>query len=390
MKISRIISIILVSFCILSVTAMRSSAQDRTPRMLVYIGTYTGGKSEGIYVFQMDTATGELTNRRLAARTTSPSFLAIGPGGEFLFAANETGEWNDTKGTGGVSAFSIDPKSGQLKALGDQPSKGGAPCHLVVDPGNKNVLVANYSGGNASVLPIRKDGSLGPATGFVQHAGTSVNKSRQSAPHAHSINLDPAGKFAFVADLGIDRIMVYAFDPAKGSISPHDTPFVSIAPGSGPRHFAFHPKATSAYVINELAMTVTAFSYDAPKGLLREIQTISTLGKEKTKGGYSTAHVEVHPSGKFLYGSNRGHDTIVVYTIDQDSGKLAYVENESTRGKTPRNFGVSPDGRFLLAANQSSGDISVFSIDQKTGALEYTGHRVECPKPVCVKFLEVH
>ena len=226
-------------------------------------------------------------------------------------------------------------------------------------------------------------------SGFMQHAGSSVNKRRQEAPHAHSINLDPAGNFAFVADLGIDRVMGYRFDSETGILSPNETPSASVAPGSGPRHFAFHPSAKFAYVINELLLTVTAFHYDATKGALREMQTVSTLGEDERTGGMSTAHIEVHPSGKFLYGSNRGHNTIVVYAIDPENGALTYVENESTQGKTPRNFGITPDGRFLVVANQSSSDVAVFRIDQETGALTFTGQKVDCPNPVCVQFLPI-
>ena len=357
--------------------------------MLVYVGTYTGGGSEGIYVFRMNPRNGRLRNRQLAAATEQPSFLALSPDGKFLYAVNETGGWQGMKGTGGVTAFSIDPKTGKLSELNSQPSRGGAPCHLVVDPGGKNVLVANYSGGNASVLPILEDGRLGAATGFMQHTGPSATPTRQGSPHAHSINLDSTAKFAIVADLGINRLMSYHFDPDAGTISPNETPSTKLEHGSGPRHFCFHPSGKTAYVINEIAMTVTAFDYNAANGTLSEVQSISTLGGSPIEKGYSTAHVEAHPSGKFLYGSNRGHDTIVVYKIDQQNGRLSYVENESVGGKTPRNFGITPDGRFLIAANQSSNDLVVFSIDQASGALEPTGQKVECPKPVCVKFLSL-
>lgn len=356
--------------------------------MLVYIGTYTSGESEGIYVFRMNSENGKLGGRKLAAKSEQPSFLAISPDHKYLYAANETMEWQGVKGAGGVTAYGIDSESGKLNEINAQPSGGGAPCHLIVDPSGKNVLVANYMGGNVSVFPVNSDGGLGGATCLMQHAGTSVNPRRQEAPHAHSINLDPAAKFAFAADLGIDRVMTYRFDANAGSLSPHDTPSAKVSDGAGPRHFAFHPDGKTAYVINEMAMTITVFRYDGDRGTLTELQTISTLGGEEVEKGQSTAHVEVHPSGKFLYGSNRGHDTIVVHSIDQ-SGKLTHVENQSVMGRTPRNFAVSPDGRFLLAANQNSSDVVVFSVDQESGALEPTGHKVECPNPVCVKFLQL-
>jgi 6-phosphogluconolactonase len=391
MRISSIISVIFVSVCISAGFAGNAAAQQpkRKAPMLVYIGTYTGGGSEGIYVFQMNPETGELLDRQLAAPSEHPSFLALSPDKKFLYAANETSAWKGKDGTGGVTSFAIDAESGKLTELNSQPSGGSAPCHLIVDPSGKNVLVANYSGGNASVYPVAPDGSLGAATGFMQHTGMGAIPNRQASPHAHSINLDPAAKFAFVADLGIDRLMSYRFDANAGTISPNETPSTKVADGSGPRHFAFHPNGQTAYVINEVAMSVKAFRYDPTKGVLTEFQTISTLGDEVIADGYSTAHVEVHPSGKFLYGSNRGHDTIVVYKIHPQTGELTYVENQSILGQTPRNFGISPDGRFLIAANQNSNDLVVFSVDQETGALEPTGNKVECPNPVCVKFLSL-
>lgn len=391
MKISPIFSAIIGSVCISVILpdagAQQEQQRQRRPPMHVYIGTYTGGDSEGIYVFRMNPANGRLRNRRLAAATSSPSFLALSPDRKFLYAANETGEWKGRQGTGGVTGFAIDPASGLLKELNDQPSGGGAPCHLVVDPSGRNVLVANYSGGNASVFPVLDGGLLGAATGFMQHAGSSANPGRQEAPHAHSINLDPAARFAVVADLGLDRLMSYRFDAAAGTISPNETPSARVAAGSGPRHFSFHPDGRTAYVINEMAMTVTAFRYDAGKGTLHEIQSISTLGDSPTADGYSTAHVEAHPSGRFLYGSNRGHNSIVVYAIDPQGGTLRHLENVPTQGRTPRNFGISPDGRFLVAANQDSNDLVVFAIDQDAGTLKPVGKPVPCPRPVCVRFV---
>jgi 6-phosphogluconolactonase len=355
--------------------------------MLVYIGTYTGGDSEGIYVFRMNPKNGKLSSRQLAAKSEQPSFLALSSDGKYLYAANETMEWQGEKGTGGVTAYSIDRKEGHLTELNSQPSGGGAPCHIMVDPTDGNVLVANYMGGNVSVFPVQPNGGLGKASGFMQHAGNGADKRRQEAPHAHSINLDPAARFAIVADLGIDRLMAYRFNAQTGTLSPNETPSARVGDGAGPRHFAFHPNGKTAYVINEMAMTVTAFNYNAEKGTLLELQTISTLGGEAVAKGQSTAHIEVHPSGKFLYGSNRGHDTIVAYAIHPQNGELTYIENQSIMGKTPRNFGISSDGRYLVAANQNSNDIVVFAVDEESGALEPTGQKVACPNPVCVKFL---
>ncbi|MCI0681156.1 MAG: lactonase family protein, partial [Gemmataceae bacterium] len=318
--------------------------------------------------------------------TTSPSFLAIHPTGKFLYAVGETASFQKQK-SGAVSAFALDRKSGELKLLNQQPSMGAAPCHIVVDKAGKNALVANYTGGSAAVLPIQADGSLGEPSSFVQHKGKSVNKSRQEAPHAHSINLDKNNRFAFVADLGLDKVLVYRFDAAKGSITPNDPDAALVAPGAGPRHFAFHPSGKYAYVINEMDLTVTAFDYDAAKGILNNRQTITTLPDGvKDRKGMSTAEVVVHPSGKFLYGSNRGHNTIAIFTI-AGSGALKAAGHQGYKIKTPRNFAIEPTGRYLLVGNQGGNSISVFSIDQQTGALTPAGEPVDVPMPVCVRFL---
>jgi len=330
---------------------------------------------------------GELSTPVLAGETANPSFLAIHPSGEYLYAVGELGQFGG-KRSGAVSAFRVDRQTGTLDLLNQQPSGGAGACHLVVDGTGKNVLVANYGGGSIAVLPIRDDGRLKEATAFVQHEGSSVNPRRQRGPHAHSINVDPANRFVFVADLGLDKVLVYRLDATKGTLAPNDPAWASVKPGAGPRHFAFHPSGRSAYVINELQSTVTAFAYDAQQGILSEQQTISTLPSGFTENN-STAEVQVHPSGKFLYGSNRGHDSIAVFSIDAATGRLTPVEHESTQGKTPRNFGIDPTGTFLLAANQNSHTIVVFRIDQVTGALTPTGRKVEVPSPVCVKMIQL-
>jgi 6-phosphogluconolactonase len=356
--------------------------------LLLYVGTYTRGKSEGIYRLTMNSETGELTLRGVAAKLDSPSFLAIHPNRGYLYAVNEISDLNGRK-TGGVSALAIEPFDGSLTLLNQQPSGGAGPCHLVVDPSGKNVLVANYGGGSVASLPIQSDGQLSAPASVIQHTGSSVNPNRQKEPHAHSINLDEVGRFAFAADLGVDKIFVYRFDAESGKLTPHDPPAATVAPGSGPRHFAFHPSGKFAYVINEMLLTVTAFAYDPKHGALQEIQTISTLppNTEIQGKGYSTAEVVAHPSGKFLYGSNRGHDTITAFAIDSQTGKLTRIENEPTQGRTPRNFALDPTGRWLLAENQDSGTIVVFAIDPNTGELNATGAKAEVPNPVCIRFV---
>jgi 6-phosphogluconolactonase len=370
---------------LLAAPAAPAGQPTRPARVRVYVGTYTApGKSKGIYVLELDLASGKLSAPRLAAETVNPSFVAIHPSHRFLYAVDEIEDFQGKK-TGAVSAFAIE-KDGTLKFLNRQPSKGANPCHIVVDGKGKHVLAANYGGGSAVVLSVGDDGMLGTWTGFVQHKGHSVNKERQEAPHAHSINLDKANRFAAVADLGLDEVFVPRYDPADGSLTANNPRGVKVAPGSGPRHFAFHPNGRHAYVINELNCTVTAFDYDGDKGVLKKIQTLSTL-PGKFKPGYSTAEVQVHPSGKFLYGSNRGHHSIAVFAIDPETGKLTRLENVPTQGRTPRNFGIDPTGTYLLAANQDSDSIVVFRIDPKTGRLQPAGHRAEVPMPVCVKFL---
>ena len=361
------------------------AADEPTPdKQRVYVGTYTGPKSKGIYLFELDMKTGALTPKGLVGETANPSFLAIHPSNKFLYAVGEVGNFEGKK-TGAVTAFAVNA-DGTLKQLNAQSSGGSGPCHLVVDKAGKNVLVANYGGGSVASLPIDADGKLKEAASVIQHKGSSADKSRQSSPHAHSINLDPANKYAMAADLGLDQVLVYEFDPAKGTLTPNKTPHATVAPGSGPRHFAFHPSGKYAYVINEMLMNTTAFAYDEKDGVLKEIQTITTLPEGGKGKGQSTAEVQVHPSGKFLYGSNRGHDTIAIYTIDQATGKLTAVGHQPTGGKTPRNFGIDPTGTFLLAANQGSDSIVVFRIDPTTGQLKATDQKAEVGSPVCVKF----
>lgn len=351
----------------------------------VYVGTYSGGSSKGIYCLEFDSTHGTLGTPQLAGAAVNPSFLAIHPNQKFLYAVGEIGEFKG-KRAGGISAFAINAQSGDLTLLNQESSVGTGPCHLVVDRSGKCVLAANYGGGSTCVLPIRADGSVGPASAFVQHRGSSANKQRQAAPHAHSVNVDPGNRFAFVADLGLDQVLVYRLDSAKGTLTANDPPFATLAPGAGPRHFCFHPSGRFAYVINELHSTVTAFTYDADKGTLQAIQTISSIPHE-FDGKSFTAEVVAHPNGKFLYGSNRGHNSIAVFTIDQETGKLTFVETQGKGVKVPRNFNVDPTGKYMLVANQDGDDIVVFRVDQETGKLGTTGQRVAVPKPVCVKFL---
>lgn len=348
----------------------------------VYIGTYTRKDSKGIYAFDLDRKTGALTPLGLAAETENPSFLALHPNGRTLYAVNEIGRFNDQP-AGSVSAFSIEADSNALNPIGRESSGGPGPCHLSLDREGSHLLLANYGGGSVACLPLDEAGKPGKATAFVQHTGSSVNPKRQTAPHAHSINVSPDNRHAVAADLGIDQLLVYALDPKKGDLTLASS--AKLAPGAGPRHFAFHPSGRFAYVINELHCTVTAFAYDAASGALTERQTISTLDVP-LQAGFSTAEVRVHPSGRFLYGSNRGHDSIAVFAIHSDSGTLRRVQVISSGGATPRNFGIDPAGAFLIAANQNSDNLVVYRIDPRDGRLTPTGYEAECPTPVCVLF----
>lgn len=355
------------------VAALTLNAREQT----VYVGTYTGpNASKGIYKFGLDTKTGEVTSPiELAAEITSPSFLAIHPTGRFLYAVNEAGK-------GAVTAFAIDPKTKKLTKINDQPSVGDGPCHINVDPKGKHVVIANYGSGSVAVLPINKDGSLKPASSFIQHKGSSVNQSRQKEPHGHSVNFDKGGKYVFAADLGLDKVIIYSFDDKEGKLTKAGAGV--LKPGSGPRHLAVAKDNKRVYVINELTSTVTGFNYDG-KTTLTEFQTISTLPQETP--GNSTAEIVIHPSGRFVYGSNRGHNSIAVFAVDKKSGELTRVQNAGIEGKIPRNFVVDPSGKFLLAGGQESNTITIFSIDQSTGQLTYTGKSLQAFKPVCLRFL---
>jgi 6-phosphogluconolactonase len=351
---------------------------------IVYVGTYTGQKSKGIYAYRFDAATGQLTSLGLAAETENPSFLAVHPNHRYLYAVSEQANYEGRSGA--VSAFAIDRATGKLAFLNKVSSRGGGPCYVAVDKTGRDVLVANYGGGSVAVLPVLQDGRLGEASAFVQHAGSSVNPKRQQGPHAHWIDVAPDNRFVLAADLGLDQVLVYRFDPAKGSLSANKPAAAKVNPGAGPRHLAIHPSGKFVYVINELQSSVTAFAYDARRGALRELQTISTLPKEFA-GENSGAELAVHPTGHFLYGSNRGHDSIAVFAIDAAKGTLTPVEHVPTQGKTPRSFEIDPTGSFLFAANQSSDSIVVFRVDPKTGRLTPAGQVLEVPSPVCVKFV---
>jgi 6-phosphogluconolactonase len=367
--------------------SVSSLAFAEAGQYLMYLGTNTVRGGKGIYVYRYEAATGQFEDLGLAAETPSPAFLAISPNHKFLYAVNETDEYQG-QSSGMVSAFTVDAKTGKLTLLNQVASKGASPCHISLDHTGKFVLVANYTGGNLSVLPVGEDGRLGEASDFIQHQGHGPNHDRQEKSHPHWIGVSADNRFALNADLGLDKVFVYRFDASQGKLTPNDPPFAKLPPGAGPRHLAFHPNGKVAYVIDELNSTITTFSFDEKAGKLKELQAVPTLPKDFS-GESTTAEVVVHPSGKFLYGSNRGHDSLAVYTIDPAKGILTLVEHVSVKGKTPRNFEIDPAGNRLLVANQATDNIVEFAIDATTGKLTPTGTELKVPAPVCIKFLAI-
>jgi 6-phosphogluconolactonase len=354
--------------------------------MLVYFGTYTNGTSKGIYVSRFDPATGILGEPALAAESVNPSFLAVHPSGRFLYAVNEVDRF-EGGAAGAASAFAIE-STGKLRPLNQSSTRGTGPCYVSLDRAGKHLLVANYGGGSVAVLPVAADGRLGPATAFVQHETlTGADAQRPKRPHGHSIDLDPSNRFALVADLGLDRVLVYRLTE-KGDLVPNDPPFAAMDAGAGPRHVAIHPSGRSVYVLQETHMTVDTFSFDAARGVLTHKQKVSSLPEGVAVApGFSGAEILLHPSGRFLYASNRGHDTIAVFAIDKDQGTVQRIEHAAMGGKTPRGFGIDPTGRWLLVGNQRSDTVSVFRIDPATGRLTNTGRSVAVGAPVSVVFV---
>ena len=362
--------------------ALRNVAwAQRTREMTLFIGTYTSTTSEGIYTYRMNSETGELT-KFSSIKSENPSFLTLDRGKRFLYAVNEVQQF-EGKASGAVSAYAIDAK-GNLKFLNQQPSMGADPCYLTVDRKRSSLLVANYTGGNVAILPILKNGTLGPASDVKQHEGSGP-KDQQKGPHAHCIILDEKERHALAADLGSDKVMIYRFDSAAHQLKSGKQLWAALQAGAGPRHLTLHPNGRYAYVINELDSTMTTLNYNATAGTLTSVDTVSTLPSGFTEVSYC-ADVHISADGKFLYGSNRGHNSIVVFGIDERTGQLSLVEHVSTEGNWPRNFAIDPTGRFLLVANQRSDNVVVFRIDAQTGRLKATGNTAQVPAPVCLKF----
>jgi 6-phosphogluconolactonase len=396
-NLTRILTLVAV---LSSLTVFAASTPGKKGRYILFVGTYTeeGSKSKGIYAYSYDAHSGQVSPLGLAAETINPSWLTLSADGRYLYAVNEISTYKGTDpknpDNGGLSAFSIDHDkdghpTGHLTFLNEVISRGTDPCYVTIDKTGKYALVANYSSGTLYVVRIREDGSLGGGANIIFHSGHGANPQRQSSAHIHSVNLSPDNRFAYVDDLGIDGLLVYKFDDSKGSLTSNGTKYPRFAPGAGPRHFVLHPSGKFAYVISEMQGTVTAFSNDPATGTLQSLQTISTLPKD-FKGEIEDAEIEVHPSGKFLYASNRGDgNSIAVFAIDAEKGTLTPVAYTPTQGKTPRSFAIDPTGTFLFAGNQGSNNIVVFRINQKTGELTPTGQVLDAASPVCLKFLKV-
>lgn len=353
---------------------------------LAYVGTYTGAQSKGIHAYRVDSHSGVIEELGLAAETPNPSFLALHPNGRFLYAVNEVAAAKGAPG-GSVSAYQIDNATGKLTLLGAGSTTGGGPCHLNVDATGRHVAFANYGGGSVGSLPIRADGSVGPSGAFIQHTGSSVNPGRQKEPHAHSINFSPDNRYALACDLGTDEVRVYRVDPTRGLVAmPALT--AKAVPGGGPRHLAFGLDGRHVYVNNEMLNSVTVFAFDAAQGRLQRQGTLSTL-PAGFSGNSSTAEVRTSLDGKWLFVSNRGHNSLARFKIDPRTGSLTAAGHVLTGGRTPRNFCPTPDGKFIWAANQDTDSIHVFRLNSATGELTPTGQELKVGRPVCVRFLEV-
>ncbi len=354
----------------------------------VYVGTYTGTGSKGIYSYHFDSKTGQLTPIGLAAEQANPTFLATDPHHRFLYAVTEMGDGPEAKTLkkdGTLSSYSIDAKTGALTFLNQVDALGLRSCHLVVDKTGRMLFVANYSSGSVASFALKPDGSIGEKTGFDQHTGSSIDP-RQEGPHAHAVVLSPDNRFLFVPDLGTDQIKIYRVDAAKRTFTPNDPAFVTVRAGLGPRHFTFGRGARFAYVVCEMGSSVAVFAYNPVKGSLTPVQTIANLPAD-FKGVDNSAEIAVDPSGRFLYASNRGHDSITVFAIDPVKGTLTNVQIVPTQGKIPRTFALDPSGRFLLAANQKSNQLVVFAINPTNGHLKPTGQVIDVVEPISILFV---
>jgi len=352
---------------------------------LMYVGTYTEGTSKGIYAYRLDSKTGKLASLGLVAETPDPTFVALHPSGKFLYAVNEVTSYQGKK-AGSVTSYSVDHATGKLTQLNQVSTQSPGPCHLIVDATGKTLMVANYFGGSFTSFAIASDGKLGEAASFIQLQGSGVNKDRQSAPHGHSVNLPKSNKFMLGADLGTDKIMIFNLDAPNGKITPHDPPSASVKPGSGPRHLVIAPDQKHVYVLNEMGSSVSTFTYDPATAAMKLIDDVSALPAD-FKGESTGAEIAIDTAGKFVYSSNRGHDSIAVFAVDKGSGKLSLIQNQSTGGSQPRSFILDPSGNYLIAGNQKTNTMTTFKVDKSSGKLTATGDKYDLGAPVTFVFL---
>jgi len=384
---------------LLALSLVTASAKDSpNNKYLLFVGTYTGKDSKGIYAYRFDAASSEFTPLGLAAETDNPSFLAIDPSRRFLYAVNEVSNYKGAS-SGAVTAFAINHQTGKLSFLNQVPSRGADPCYIAFDKTGKFALVANYTGGSVAVFDVQKNvqkdvqhdpphnGQIGETSAFIQDVGSSIDKQRQEGPHAHWIETTPDNRYALAADLGLDKLLIYRFNEATGALTANNPPYANLDPGAGPRHLAFHPNGKFAYVVNELQSTVTTFSYDGSRGRLQKLNSVSTLPKNFS-GSNTAAEIKVNPNGKFLFASNRGDDSIAAFSIDT-TGRLTLIDFFPAQGKTPRNFEIDPTGKLLLVANQDTNNIAVFRIDPRSGRLTSTNQTLNIFSPVCLKFMAI-
>jgi 6-phosphogluconolactonase len=350
---------------------------------LVYIGTHAlGTGSPGIFAYRFAPASGEVRSIGLVKQMANPFFLAVDPGRKYLYA----GTIIDGRTPDSVTSFAIDRSNGALRLLNSVSSRGTSACYLVADHTGKMLMVADYADGKVAAFSLHRDGRIGETGGLVQHHGSSVDPERQSSSHPHAVVLSPDNRFAFVPDLGLDQIRIYRIDPVNARLTENDPPFAKVNPGSGPRHMAFAPDGKFAYVVNELQSTVTVFAYDAARGSLAAQQTVSTL-PPGYEGKNTAAEIEIDEAGLFVYASNRGHDSIVVFSIDQTTGMITPVAYVPSGGREPWSFKIDPTGGYLLAANKETHNVVIFRLDPKTGLPKPTGKSIDVPSPVCLQFV---
>lgn len=389
--INYLFTIVLLGFFLITVPSCNQSSQeteaetdglDDSTKEWIYVGTFEGRDSQGLYVFEFDRETLEFTERQTLSDRESPNFQALHPSGEYLYSVSNE-PFSEQTGHGTLTAYQIDGQTGMLSRLNEQSTGGRGAAHVSVDPQGRFVYVSNYSGGNLSVFAIGEDGQVSEAVDVVEHDGSSINERRQNAPHVHSVIPSVDGRFIYVSDLGIDRIMIYEVNPSTGELRHAETPYVENTPGAGPRHFTFHPNGLFAYSLEELTSTVAVFDVDPDTGGLTQIQRVDML-PEEFDGENTAADIHLSPAGRFLYASNRGHDSLVIYEVATETGRLSFVGHEETRGAHPRNFLMDQAGEYIFVANRDDDNIVVFERDKETGQLNYTGNQIQVPMAVCI------